>query len=124
MYRRTCYLQHADASVTLLNDPTYVETARVFAARIIQEGGESVPERINWAYQWALSRLPQPEELEIVTALYEKHQADYTANLDDADALIATGDAPVMKGIEPDQLATWTSVARVVLNLHETITRY
>ena len=111
-------------ALTLLNDPSYVETARVFASRIIQEGGESVAERINWAYQWTLSRLPEPKELEIVTNLYEKHQAEYTASLEDANALVATGEAPVMEGIEPAELAAWTSVARVILNLHETIMRY
>ena len=111
-------------ALTLLNDPTYVETARVFAARIIQEGGESVDERINWAYQWALSRLPHSKELEIMTNLYEKHRAEYTANLDAAGALVATGEAPVVEGTASDELAAWASVARVILNLHETITRY
>ena len=127
--RQECTAERATSNtpmqaLTLLNDPSYVETARVFAARIVQEGGESVTERINWAYQWTLSRPPEPKELEIVTNLYEKHQAEYTANVDAADALVATGEAPVMEGIKPAELAAWTSVARVILNLHETITRY
>ena len=111
-------------ALTLLNDPTYVEAARVFATRIISDGGESVTDRINWAYQWALSRTPQPKELEIMTSLYEKHQAEYTANLDDANALVATGEAATTEGVEPAELAAWTSIGRVILNLHETITRY
>ena len=127
--RQECTAERATSNtpmqaLTLLNDPTYVEAARVFAARIIQEGGESVADRIHWAYQWTLSRLPQPTELEIMTNLYEKHQAEYTADLDAANALIAMGEASVMESIEPDELAAWTSVARVILNLHETITRY
>ena len=127
--RQECTAERATSNtpmqaLTLLNDPSYVEAARVFAARIIQEGGESVAERINWAYQWTLSRMPQPKELEIMTNLYEKHQAEYTANLDAASALVATGEAPLTEGIEADELAGWTSVARVILNLHETIMRY
>ena len=127
--RQECTAERATSNtpmqaLTLLNDPSYVESARVFAGRIIQEGGESVADRINWAYQWALSRLPQPTELEIMTNLYEKHQAEYTANLDAAGMLVATGEAPLTEGIEPNELAAWTSVARVILNLHETITRY
>ena len=59
-----------------------------------------------------------------MTNLYEKHQAEYTANLDAASALLATGEAPLTEGITPDELAAWTSVARVILNLHETIMRY
>ena len=127
--RQECTAERATSNtpmqaLTLLNDPSYVEAARVFAARIIQEGGESVAERINWAYQWTLSRPPQPKELEIVTNLYEKHQAEYTADLDAADMLVATGEAPITEGVEPNELAAWTSVARVILNLHETIMRY
>ncbi len=127
--RQECTAERATSNtpmqaLTLLNDPSYVETARVFASRIIQEGGESVAERINWAYQWTLSRPPVPKELEIVTNLYEKHQAEYITNVDAADALVATGEAPVIEDIEPAELAAWTSVARVILNLHETITRY
>ena len=127
--RQECTAERATSNtpmqaLTLLNDPSYVEAARVFAARIIEEGGESVAERINWAYQWTLSRIPQPKELEIMTNLYEKHQAEYTANLDAASALVAMGEAPLTEGIEADELAAWTSVARVILNLHETIMRY
>ena len=59
-----------------------------------------------------------------MTNLYKKHQAEYTADLEDADMLVATGEAPIIEGVEPAELAAWTSVARVVLNLHETITRY
>ena len=127
--RQECTAERATSNtpmqaLTLLNDPTYVEAARVFAARIIQEGGASIADRINWAYQWTLSRMPQPKELEIMTNLYEKHHAEYSVNLDAAGALVATGESPLTEGVEPDELAAWTSVARVILNLHETITRY
>ena len=111
-------------ALTLLNDPTYVEAARVFASRIINEGGETPTERINWAYQWALSRLPQPKELEVINALYEKHQSEFTGNLEAAEALVTTGETAATEAVEPNELAAWTSVARVILNLHETITRY
>ncbi len=127
--RQECTAERATSNtpmqaLTLLNDPSYVETARVFASRIIQEGGESVADRINWAYQWALSRLPEPKELQIITNLYEKHRSEYTSNADAAAAIVAIGEAPLTEGIELDEWAAWTSTARVILNLHETITRY
>ena len=108
--RQECTAERATSNtpmqaLTLLNDPSYVEAARVFATRIIQEGGESIAERINWAYQWTLSRMPQPKELEIITNLYEKHQAEYTADLDAAHALVATGEAPLTEGVEPDEIS-------------------
>ena len=127
--RQECTAERATSNtpmqaLTLLNDPTYVETARVFASRIINEGGETPTERINWAYHWVLSRLPQPKELEIMNALYEKHLTEFTGNLEAAEALVTTGEAAAIEAVEPNQLAAWTSVARVILNLHETITRY
>lgn len=127
--RQECTAERASSNtpmqaLTLLNDPSYVEAARVFASRIIQEGGESVADQIRWAYQWALSRGPNPQELEIMTGLYEKHRADYTADIDAAKALIATGEVSVADAVAPEDLAAWTSVARVILNLHETIMRY
>ena len=111
-------------ALTLLNDPTYVEAARIFAGRIINEGGKSTSDRVNWAFHHALSRLPQPKEFEIMTGLYDKHKNEYTGNPDAAKTLVATGQASTTQGIEPVELASWTSVARVILNLHETITRY
>ncbi len=111
-------------ALTLLNDPTYVEAAREFAARIIREGGETSTDRINWAYRKALSRVPEQKELEIITSLIDKHSEEYTSNPDAAKALVALRETPSTKGLDPTELASWTSAARVLLNLHETITRY
>lgn len=111
-------------ALTLLNDPTYVEAARAFAARMAREGAASPSERITWAYRQALSRAPLPEELEVVTALYEKHLADYSADADAAATVVSTGQPAPPNDIEPAELAAWTSVARVMLNLHEGNTLY
>ena len=63
-------------ALTLLNDVTYVEAARNFAARIIKECNGDTPTRITWAFRTALSRDPRPEEIPILVALLEKrHRA-------------------------------------------------
>ncbi len=111
-------------ALTLLNDPTYVEAALVFGARIIREGGKTPIDRINWAYNQALSRLPNQKELDIITTLFDKHKNEYTENPDSAKAISALSEIPATRGIDSIELASWTSVARVILNLHETITRY
>jgi hypothetical protein len=110
-------------ALTLLNDPTYVEAARVFAAKIITDGGPSTYDRLNWAYKHALSREPKPAELPVLAELLAKHRTQYATTRPSAEKLIATGDAPVAKDVDPVELAAWTSVARTILNLHETITR-
>ena len=110
-------------ALVLLNDPTYVEAARVFAARIIHEGGSNPLDRINWAYQTALNRKARPREIQLLSDLCQKHLSEYAENKGSAEKLIATGDSPASKDIDPAELAAWTSVSRVILNLSETITR-
>jgi hypothetical protein len=109
-------------ALVLLNDPTYVEAARAFAERIVQSG-TGTGSRIAFAYRQALSRPPRPEEVRVLTALVEKHRAEYVADKAAAAAMLAVGDRPAAKDLDGAELAAWTSVARAVLNLHETITR-
>jgi hypothetical protein len=110
-------------ALVLLNDPSYVETARAFAMRIVLEGGDSDDARLAWAWQQALQRLPRVEEMETVLPLLRKHRADYVADAAAAKALLATGFATVPTELDPAEVAAWTHVARVLFNLHETITR-
>ena len=110
-------------ALVLLDDPTYVEAARVFAEHMIREGGATPEERLNWAYRRALSRGVKPQERDLLTALYEKHRGEYAADRDAALKLVSAGQYAVPKDLDAAELAAWTSVARVILNLDETITR-
>ncbi len=110
-------------ALVLLNDPTYVEAARVFAARILSDGGNATDDRIAWAWQHALQRDPSVDELAVVRPLLERHLVAYGKDPTAAAALLKTGIAPVPESFDPAELAAWTHVARVLLNLHETITR-
>jgi hypothetical protein len=110
-------------ALVLLNDPTYVEAARAFATRILRESTGGPDERIAWAWRQVLQRLPRAEELETMLDLQKRHQAAYAADPGAAAALLAVGTAPVPPDLDKAQLAAWTHVARVLLNLHETITR-
>jgi hypothetical protein len=110
-------------ALVLLNDPTYVEAARVFAERIIKEGGTKTEDRIRWAWQQALLRKPDSKELATLRDLARRHAADYAADRAAAEALLKVGLKPVPPDLDAAELATWTSVARVILNLHEAITR-
>jgi hypothetical protein len=111
-------------ALVLLNDPTYVEAARVFAERIVKEGGSSIDARLRWAFACALSRQPRDEELKVLAGLYAKHAPEYAHDREAARKLLSTGDHPLPKDVDVAELAAWTSVARAILNLHETITRY
>ena len=81
-------------ALVLLNDPTYVEAARVFAARILKEGGSDTPARLTWAWHQALQRAPREDEVQVATALLEKHKAQYAQDAPAAGAILKVGFAP------------------------------
>jgi hypothetical protein len=110
-------------ALVLLNDPTYVEAARAFGARIQKEAKGGTAERITWAFQTALQRNPAPAELATLRGVYDKHLASYKADPAAADAYLKTGFAPVPDGSDKPELAAWSHIARILINLHETITR-
>ena len=111
-------------ALTLLNDPSYVEAARVFAERIIRNGGEGVTEKLTFAYQTALAREPHDAERKLLTQLYENHKQKYAADEEAAKALLSAGEYQRPADLPLAETAAWTSVARAILNLHETISRY
>ena len=110
-------------ALVLLNDPTYVEAARTFAARILSEAQGSPEQRITWAWRQALQREPSAEELRTVQALFAERLAAYQADKGAADALLKVGFAQPPASLDRSELAAWTHVARILFNLHETITR-
>ena len=111
-------------ALTLLNDPTFVEAARVFADRLLSSRGQSDVQRLDAAFQRALARSPRiPERTSLLEFLgvQKKH---YGQAPDEAETIVRIGNTPGAKKPDPVELAAWTQVCRVILNLHETITRY
>ena len=126
--REECCADRARANIpqqalVLLDDPTFVEAARVFAQNIIHNGGADTPSRLNFAYLHALSRKPAERERQVLEALLAKHLDAYSKDAPAAEKLAAAGEAPGVKDIKAGELAAWTSVARAILNLQETNTR-
>lgn len=110
------------AALTLLNDPTFVEAARTFAERIVEEGGKSDSGRLAFAYQMAVSRNPDDYEEKLLLDLLKKNRDHYRAHPEEAGPLLKTGQAPVPDS-NAEELASWTIVARAILNMSETNTR-
>lgn len=110
-------------SLVLLNDPTYVEAARVFAEIILHQGGSSPNERLDYAFRRALSRPVKPAEAELLTQLLTKHVDQFKKDANAANELLSVGARPRASDLDPVELAAWTSVARSILNLHAVITR-
>ena len=110
-------------ALILLNGPIFVEAARVFAQNILDNGGPTLEERIDWGFLRALSRKPTPAERTILVELHKKSLAEFAAQPQRAREFIRVGEAPLATDVRPTELAAMTTVTRAILNLHETITR-
>jgi hypothetical protein len=110
-------------ALVLLNDPTYVEAARALAGRTISLGGDTADSRLEFAFRQVLTRSPRPEEVKLLTALLEKHRREFAPEKESTEQFLKVGDLVSDSSLDPAELAAWTSVSRVLLNLHETITR-
>ena len=112
-------------ALILLNDPSFVEAARGFAISLLAEKqGAKDDERIRQAIRRAVSRDPRKGEVESLVAFLESQRTAYKAVPEDAKALLKTGNSDPGNGHDPIELAAWTQTCRVLLNLHETLTRY
>lgn len=126
--REECASERARSNIpqqalVLLNDPTYVEASRAFAERILSDGPKSTEERIEWAWRQAVQRSPDAQERRVVAELLEKQLAAYRNDPQAVDARLQVGLSKPPEEIDSIELAAWTHVARVILNLHEMITR-
>jgi hypothetical protein len=110
-------------ALTLLNDPAFVEAARVLAARLLAEKAQDDNVRLKAAFGLAMNREPKEKEVAALTAFLAEQRKTYQSAPDDAAKLLAIGLAP-KANLDPAEHATWTQVARVLLNAQETITRY
>jgi hypothetical protein len=112
-------------ALTLLNDPSFVEAARGFALRLTREKpGAGDAEKIQHSIRLALSRDAKPGEIESLTKFLASQREFYQSKPEDAVAFLKTGLSDPGTGQDPAELAAWAQLCRVVLNLHETITRY
>lgn len=110
-------------ALVLLNDPSYVESAQAFAERIVRNQKDSAS-RLEFAFAQALNRKPTERESEILLGILENHKTEFTKDQDAAKKSIQAGIRKASADLDAAEMAAWTSVSRIILNLHETITRY
>lgn len=110
-------------SLTLLNDPSYVETARALASRMLA-ASEDTDERINFAFRRAFSRSATDDERAVLSDLVQSQQTIFESSPEQADDLLSIGISPRPARADATELAAWTMAARAILNKHEFVTRY
>jgi len=110
-------------ALQLMNDVQHFEAARALAERILTEGGDATPDRVAWAFRTVLARRPTDSEVVIVMTALEKHLAKYEKNPEAAKLAIHNGESQPNPKLPEPELAAWTLIANLLLNLDETLNK-
>jgi len=110
-------------SFVTLNDPVYVEAAQALARRIVREGGKDIVGRARYGLELCLCRPARPEQIEPIVSLYTAEYERYRKDQASAVALATEPLGPLEPGMDPAELAAWTTVANVLLNLDGVLTK-
>jgi hypothetical protein len=110
-------------ALELLNDVTYVEAARQLGQRMLTAGGRTAADRLTYAFRRATARKPTANELAVLARGLDRYLRIYRADVQAAKAFVRHGDSPVSDKLDPAELAAYTAVASIILNLDETITK-
>jgi hypothetical protein len=126
--RETCTVRETRTNtplqaLDLMNDVTFVEAARKLAERMMIEGGKDPAARIKWAYELVLARPPKPAETHVVLQTLQNFETRYHADRKSAREFLHNGDSPLNGKLDPRELAAYTSIASLILNLDETVTK-
>ncbi len=125
--RQTCTVKVARTNTPLhalvtLNDPAFVEAARVMAQRVLATSAKDA-ERVNTAFRLATAREATSAEQAILTTRLVRLRAQYAADPAAARELTAAGEAPRNEALDPVEHAAWTAVCSLILNLDETLSK-
>jgi hypothetical protein len=110
-------------ALMMMNDPQYVEAARALAERGLAHSAASPQERAAWMLQLCIQRTPTAKEVDGLADDYQVWRDDYAADPEAARKLISVGEVPAPDKYRPEELAAWTMVANVILNLDEVINK-
>jgi hypothetical protein len=108
--------------LVLMNDPTYVEASRKFAERMMKEE-RSADSRLAFAWRIATARAPTDREITILRRTLDNQLQHYQQNPKSAEALLRVGESPRDENVSAAELAAYTIVASVILNLDEVVTK-
>ncbi|WP_010587426.1 DUF1553 domain-containing protein [Schlesneria paludicola] len=126
--RETCIVKETRTNtplqaLNLMNDVTYVEAARVLGEAMMREADATPSQRIDRAFLRVLGRTVHPVELAVLSAGYADHLAHFRMHLSDAETLTKQGESVRAPHLDVAELAACTTVAGLILNLDETVTR-
>ncbi len=126
--RETCTLRRSRTNTPLqalitMNDPTFVEAARHLAERILREGGASDQQRLAYLWRTALLCEPRGEQLDVLARLLDEQRAHFERQRAQAEALLGVGESPRDTSLDVADVAAWTIVCSVILNMDQLLCR-
>jgi Protein of unknown function (DUF1553) len=110
-------------ALNLMNDVAYLEASRKIAERMMVEGGASPEGRIDYGFRLLLARSPKASEQQIILQALKSFETTYGKDPKSAEQFLNYGESPKRPGLDPGQLAAYTTVASLLLNLDATITK-
>ena len=110
-------------ALNLMNDVTFVEAARKLAERMMTEGGNTPRDRIGYGYRLTTAHHLEEKEQEILLGSYHHYRDNYETDRRAALDLVKQGESPRNEALDLAELASYTTVASLILNLDETITK-
>ncbi|WKN44661.1 DUF1553 domain-containing protein [Tunicatimonas pelagia] len=110
-------------ALVLLNDPQFVEAARVMGQRVLAKGGETTDEKINYGFRLATGRKPTTQEVDILEGLFTEAKEKFSSSPAQADSLLAIGEYPVDQQLDRTESAAWAMIASTLLNHDEFYTK-
>ncbi len=111
-------------ALTLLNETAFVEAARGFAERTMKEADAAPEDHLSRAFRIAASRTPTAPEKEVLLSAFRQHLEHYREHPDEAEKLLAVGERIRDKSFDAPELAAYTAIANMLLNLDEAITQH
>jgi hypothetical protein len=126
--RESCIVQRSSTnsplqSLDLMNDVTFVEASRMLGQRMLKEGGDSSHQRIRFAYRLATSRWPTEREAKVLDASLQYFVDRFSNREDAARKFLSMGESPRDPTLDVKELAAYTSIASLILNLDNTISK-
>jgi hypothetical protein len=110
-------------ALNLMNDVTYVESSRLLAERAMTESPNDSRQRLAWMFRLVLARTPSESELDLLQKSFTAQLAAFKEKSDEAKRLLATGERRNNPKLNTEELAAYVTVASLILNLDEAITK-
>ena len=110
-------------ALVLMNDPQFVEASRALAQRMMTEAGNDPKKRIAFAFRLATARQPEADETKVLLDVFNRELAEFRKDKTAAEKLLGVGSFKPKAGLDASELAAWTTIASMILNLDETVTK-